>query len=44
MKREESVLLQYTLYKRESQSYDAIPIVTYNVLVGQVSLLSIKFQ
>ena len=23
------------LYKQESQSYDAIPIVTFNVLVGQ---------
>ena len=34
-KREESVLLQYSLYKRESQSYDVIPIVTFNVLVGQ---------
>ena len=35
IKREESVLLQYSLYKCESQSYDAIPIVTFNVLVGQ---------
>ena len=31
----ESVLLQYGLYKGESQSCDAIPIVTFNVLVGQ---------
>ena len=31
----ESILLQYSLYKRESRSYDAIPIVTFNVLVGQ---------
>ena len=39
IKREESVLLQYSLYKRESQSYDAILIVTFNVLVCQVSTL-----
>ena len=35
MKREKSVLLQYSLCKRESQSYDAVPIDTFNVLVGQ---------
>ena len=33
-KREESVLLQYNLYKLESQSYDAIPIVTCNLLAS----------
>ena len=35
IKREESALLQYSPYKRESQSYDAIPIVT---LVGQACI------
>ena len=35
IKREEGVLLQYSLYKHVSQSYDVIPIVTFNVLVGQ---------
>ena len=35
IKREESALLQYSPYKRKSQSYDAIPIV---ILVGQACI------